>query len=558
MKNSIYKCYFTAFALLTLLLCGCIREGGDNKSGKKELVKVRVDIPNLGSSWSDTRADEPEIKPDGIDEVYMIVFDTDGNVVRRHTFTNDPDGTVEIPGGSDVVSVEHEIELLSESVYDFFFAANMDGYYSALDQVQTVQDLKTIQISKISPASDPSSTVPEYPEGELNYEKWLNPFPRTTYVSGVWVIEDPVGSGYGKVSYDGNNLESSFEVFVDRIAPKINLSIRKMTGDKPGTYPEDRIYITDLRVLRVPNFAYMISSPYTGSAFNTMVWYEWVANPGLPNEGKEDNDYFTENNNGNVGGTGIYTYNPPGGGDTQYYTRSNRVDVVIPEYIMADNTIEQNAIVLEMRGDYEQWVPDGQGGGEYAPAFEDVWTLLPLYTGENSGGTKVYDFKRNNEYHFLITITGVANYEFQPNVTLVVSGWDNENDPNYNGGNENVSLSGNWTFGNGSDTSDIYVNANSYVEYTFSFSRTGSDNAKVNWRAALSNPVDFNLLTTGGALTGGWASPGDVIKVRVAPTAASSEANMTKLYINIGDGNGGTIKLALDPSDRYVIHQNPQ
>lgn len=552
MKSCIYKGLLPAFVLMSVLMLGCIREGGE-RSSKKELVKVRIDIPNLGSSWTGTRADEPEIKPDGIDEVYMLIFDTDGNVVRRHTFKNDPDGTVEIPDGDDVVSVEHEIELLSQSVYDFFFAANMDGYYPAMDEIQTLADLKALQISKISPATDPSASTPEYPEGELNFERWVNPFPRSNYIQNVWIIEDPATPGYGKVSYDGNNLETSFEVLVDRISPKINLSIRKMTGDKPGTNPEDRIYITDLRVLRVPNYAYMLSSPYTGSAFNTMVWYEWVPNPSLPNNGKEDNDYFTENNNGNVGGEGVVTYNPPGGGDTQYYTRSNRTDVVMPEYIMADNTIEQNAIVLEIRGDYSVWL----GGDDYAE-YEDVWVLLPLYTGENSGGNKVYDFKRNNEYHFLITITGVANYEFQPEVTLVVSGWDNENDPNYNGGNANVSLSGNWTYGNGSDANDIYVNANSYVEYTFSFARSGNDDSKVNWRAALTNPVDFKLLTTGGALSGGWASPGDEIKVRVAPTAASQEANITKLYINIDDGNGGTIKLALDPSDRYVIHQNPQ
>lgn len=557
MKSYIYKGLFAAFALLVALMCGCIREGGDRPQ-KRELVKVRIDIPNLGSSWEGTRADDPVAKPDGIDEVYMLIFDTDGNVVRRHIFRNDPDGTVVIPGGEETVEVEHEIELLSQSVYDFFFAANMDGYYSALDQVRTLQDLRAVQAFKISPAVNPSSDTPEYPEGELNFEKFINPFPRSTYVSDVWVIEDPVGSGFGKVSYDGNNLETSFEVLVDRVAPKMNLSLRKMTGTAAGTHEKDMVYITDLRVLRIPNYAFMLPSAYTGSAFNTMIWYEWSDDPDTPGDDREDNDYFIDNNNGNVGGAGIFTYTPSGGGSTEYYTRSNRTDVVIPEYIMADNTVEQNAIMLEVRGDYYSWDDAANGGvGEYKPPYS-AWALVPLYTGENSGGAKVYDFKRNNEYHFLVTITGVANYEFQPYITLMVSGWDNENDPNYNGGNANVSLSGNWTYGNGSDASDIYVNANSYVEYTFTFARSGNDGAKVNWRAALTNPVDFRLLTSGGALTGGWASPGDVIKVRVAPAAASNDANSTKLYINIDDGNGGTIKLALDPSDRYVIHQIPQ
>lgn len=541
------KCIGYGAALLSLMLSGACT--GDDKQGSGGL-EGPVTIPTT----IDTRSVEWDYEGDGIQTIRIIYWKNGAQALMSNQLYGPADFTQDGTAGNNIYGTK-EFELFP-GAYDFMVIANEKAYGPDLAAASTFADLERIITSKINLESGEAGG---YPAGTIIPESTMVPFTRYCYMKGVQIGNNMSGDPVNIVSTDGGaTWQSGLTFKMTRLASRINISIRKMTGvGTTDSDVRDRFSITALRLLRVPNYAYMIPSVFTDNVFNSLLWYEYNPDAG------EENDFFELNNNGGVEdptGKTTFTYDPyPGVGEKQIYVRSNRVNIVFPEYIMANNANWEAAVVLEVRGNYEQFdVDDVNGNGDdWLPTIEDVWTLIPLQTG----GTVLnptYDFLRNHDYHVMLTITKIANFSFVPHVTLAVSDWSTDGDAYINAGNANLSANGRWTAGAADGGGSLYVDENQYVEYTLSFSRSGGDPSPVNWKAVLSNPVDFELITTGGAATQGYTRPGDEVKIRVAPRAPFTQLQSTKIYINVDDGAGGVKKLPIEPTDKYTIYKTPQ
>lgn len=500
-----------------------------------------------------TRAVDFDYDGDDIVSLRLIVFRAGQEKCIMNSIiyaaAGDYDFDLDVDPGNQVFG-KKQLEL-PQGIYDFFLMANesegvaIEDYGPKLEAVETRSDLADIKISNIDLGG--SSEVGGYPSGKIILEKDIVPFPRSTYMRNVYVGNNVTNAPNDQVSIDGGRTwQSELPLDLKRISAKFNIGIRKLTGIAENTHEKDAFYITDIRVLHVPSFAYMISKVYDSDLYNTLVWYKWDGGD------REPNDFFTVNN------TGSFVYIPEGG-EPQNYSMSNRADVIIPEYILQDPASTNLAIILEIRGDYYHYSEGQSTEGDLSTyaQYGDVEWIMPLNFGTEAQPD--YQTKANKAYDILVTITQPAKFTFTPRVTILVSGWDQDNDGYYNAGNGNVSVSGSWSKGSPDVSDRLYVNADDYVEYTFRFEREDAgDRSIIHWKAVLTNPVDFQLLTTGGAATQGYARAGDTYKVRVSPRAVSNQENITKLYINIDDGAGGTIRLPLNAQDSYSIHQNPR
>lgn len=529
-------CIFAA----TMLFPGCIKEQRTGSTANGDPVDISVKVPTRSVNWKEG---------DGIDDIRIIIWEIgDGRVVHNEEYLP-ADFTPDATPGNNVYGT---LQLtLAPDIYGILVFANQKEYRAALAGVTSHNDLAALRVSQIIGTGE---NVGDYPAGTIKPESKFFPFPRICHLPRVHVGNNMTTETNKQVSIDGGaTWLENLPIALEYSSAKINISLRKMTGTgTDGSHVNDRFYITALRLLHVPNYAYMISAPYTGTEYNSMQWYQWKEG-----DARDNNDYFIDNNNGDVSnapGDPGYDSNLPETFSYQggIYIRSNHRDIAIPEYIMADNTLVEQSVVLEVHADYEKWNPalnDGAGG--YDDVLEDVWSIVPLYTDEIAG-VRTYNMLRNKEYHVLLTLTQIENFNFTPQVTLLASDWDQSAEGNFNAGNENVSLTGSWVTGSPNSENEIYVGTNSTVAYKFAFQRPGGDNSIIRWNAVLSNPVDFKLAGT----TGGYARPGDEITVEVGPVAASHVRNATKLYINIEDGVGGVIKLGLDRD--YTIYQTPQ
>ena len=544
-KGILYTNKYTWAAVLvvsSMLAGSCVREG----FGDSEPVPVKLTLPTRLVDFGDYEEDD-------IVSLRLIIFRAGQEqcIMNELIYPSgdfDPDTTTP-QGDPDGTGIFGEKELsLPQGIYDFFLMANEAKEYAdygeKLIAVNTRRDLESIRVSEINVSG--AEDVGGYPAGLILLEEDVVPFPRAVYRKNVYIGNNVTNDAANQVSLDGGQTwQSELPLTLQRISAKMNIGIRKQTSDttdelgNPLTSVNDVFYITDIRLLHVPSYAYLLSKEYDGTFYNSIEWYKWVPDDSKPNRGREENDYFTEN--------------------TTTYARSNRRDVVIPEYLLGDSTDEERAIVLEVRGDYYRYKEGETVIGEIDTyeSYGDVQWITPLNFGTATAPD--YQTRINNAYDVLITITQPQNFTFTPYVTLLVSGWEQDTEGYYNTGNGNVYLSGYWTAGQPNGSGILYVDMGDYVEYTLTFNRTDPDDKSIiRWKAVLSNPVDFRLLTSGDAVTGGYARAGDQCKIRVSPTALSSRENTTELHINIDDGIGGIIKLPLNPHTTYSIHQNPR
>lgn len=534
--NKTYKKFLGFVILLSAILIGsCAKDDIDN-TGKN--VPVTLEFIS--------RSVEFDYDEDDITSLRLIVFRAGQEkcVMNNLIYVKDGgyDFDLDTNPSNDGVFGQKELEL-PQGIYDFFLMANestgVEDYAGKLTNVETRKQLYDITISNVDLGS--STEVGGYPSGKLILEEDVIPFPRSAYMKNVH-IGNNVTNSTDMVSLDGGRTwQSELPLELTQIAAKFNIGIRKMTATDTdlSTHEKDAFYITDIRLLHIPSYAYMIPKVYDSELFNTLEWYKWDGGE------REDNDYFTENN------SGLFIYTPDGG-ETQRYSMSNREDVIIPEYLLSDPTNKNLGIVLELRGDYYHYV-ETESGGDYA-RYGDVQWMTPLNFG--TADLPDYQTKSGNAYNILVTITQPAKFEFTPEITILVTGWDHDTDGYYNAGNENVSVSGNWSKGSFDGSGRGYVDMGDYVEYTFTFHREDGDQSIIEWKAVLTNPADFQLLNDDGAATHGYARPGDTYKVRVSPKFLSNTENTTKLYINIDDGVGGTIRLPINQQDSYTIIQN--
>ena len=542
-KGTLYKYVWATAVLVSSVFSGsCVREN----LGDSEPVPVKVTLPTRMVDFGDYEEDD-------IVSLRMIIFRTGQEkcIMNELIYPSGDfnlDTTTPHDGSSDTgVFGEKELRL-PQGIYDFFLMANETKEYTdygeKLMAVNTRSDLAAIRVSEINVSG--AEDVGGYPAGRILLEEDVVPFPRAVYRKKIYIGNNVTNDAAKQVSLDeGQTWQSELPLTLQRVSAKMNIGIRKQTADtqdelgNPLTSVNDVFYITDIRLLHVPSYAYLISRQYDGTFYNSIEWYKWVPNDEKPNRGREDNDYFTEN--------------------TTTYARSNRKDVVVPEYLLSDPGDEGRAIILEIRGDYYRYKEGETVIGEIDTyeSYGDVQWITPMNFGTVT--TPDYQTRINNAYDVLVTITQPQNFTFTPHVTILVSGWEQDTEGYYNAGNGDVYLSGNWTAGQPNGSGILYVDMGDYLEYTFTFNRADPDDKSIiRWKAALSNPVDFQLLTTGGAATGGYARAGDQCKVRVSPTALSSRENTTELHIHIDDGTGGVIKLPLNPHAIYSIHQNPR
>ena len=531
-----------------LAVAGCSRDEaapGARKQDDGAPVKIGIKV--------DTRAVDAEYPGDEIGSIRLIYWKIDSETLLYNELLLPADFDEDTTPGNGIYATR-ELELYPGS-YGFLAVSNPKGYDAALGAATTVAQLKNIQTNKIASESG-SVPIDEFPPGVIVEEGTLVPFTRMAYLPAVRIGNYMTGETDKQVSTDGGSTwREDIPLALTRILSRINISVRKMTGTGSSvgiSHVKDRIYITGLRLLHVPNYSYMFPRAFDGTLYNSIKWYEFDRDNGV----REPNDFFEDNN--------APTYTPPSGpavpnyeypaGSGNYYVRSSRQNIVLPEYVMSDRFSERNAVLLEVRGDYEMW---NETNNDWDAPIEDVWALIPIQTGD-VGGNPVYDLQRNKDYHIMLTLTRMGNLNFKPEVVVSVSDWDKDNDGYFNGGNSNVSVTGYWSVGGANPSGELYVGMGQEIEYTFSFTRTDNDQSLVSWKATLSNPVDFNLTSNGGAVTEGHARPGVEYKVRVTPSAASNTQKQTKLYINIDDGEGGVIRLPLNTADNYVIYQIPQ
>lgn len=537
----------SALALcIAFVFGGCsLNEPGRGEDENGDAVKFGVKVATRSVNWDSwTDPDTQTVYMDGIDSIRVIAASSELRTILYNKILHPED--FDTSSNGEGVYGSSSIEL-RPGLYDFFVIANDRSYSALLDAAVTMDDVLNMQISRVQAQGGGEGL---FPAEQIIYEWQSFPFPRSVYMPKVQVGRYSDLTVPDQIRLPGASDWTNVLPFeLDRLSARINLSIRKMTVTDAvlGTHENDRVFIRSLRILRIPYYAYMNPKAYDGGNFHSVMWYEWDG------VAIEDNDYLTTNNSAGVPADGSFK-NP---NDTnQVYTRSNRRNVVIPEYILGGNDTEDWAVMLEIRYDYEKW---NEGLDDWEDSFQNVYAVVPLVTYGTYANPESYEFRRNNDYHVLLTITQIADFNYQPQVEIVAYGWDEAVHGYHNAGNSNVSVTGGrWTRGVPNPSDDLYVDANDYVEYAFEFSRSGTaDKAVVKWKAALSNPVDFKTVTAGSAVTGGYARPGETVRVRVMPAAASSSQHSTQLYINIDDGVGGVIRLPLNPVKTYTIYQNP-
>lgn len=546
-KLYIYNKLFIPLMVVAAMFTSCAKEKHHSDLPGGVPVQFDITLPALRSIvW--------EKENDGIDDIRLIILtSSDGKIIyNEKLLLSDFDLDETNPGIYGTYPLE-----LFPGMYDFLMVANeKEKYETRLKDAKNKNDLKAIKITELNIANN--DMYGDWPAGEIIYEENVLPLTRAKYLSHVLIGNNMTSEKDKQISLDGVTWVKDLPVSLERIAARMNISLRKMTGvyDSEG-HEKDRFFVSSLRLLHVPNYAYMIPYNFDGNRFCTLNWYEWIPDPSKDNDGREDNDYLFLNNNGNISndpGSPDYDSNLP---DTftiggRIYVASNRRDIILPEYLMANPLREEDAVVLEIRGDYQSWNKDKQ---EYNEAFANVWGFVPVATGA-AGGNKTFDIKRNHDYHLLVSITQVNNFNFVPEITVIETEWSQDNEGSINiGGNGEITLdNGRWTHGNADAEGDVAVSAGNYVEYTFTFGRPAGDVSIIKWKAALTNPVDFRV---DGSYSGGYAVPGETVAVRVYSQGSVQERVSSKLYINIDDGQGGTIKLPLNAADSYTIIQNP-
>jgi hypothetical protein len=517
---------------------GC---GNDNMTApQSEALPVILRVPVRSVSFE---------QGDNIQDIRIIYWRSGTDRILSNTLYAATDFTLDTGGSAERYGT---LELsIQPGLYDFMAVANEKTLSAALAAATTVSELNAIKVSQVEPEG--GAAIDGYPPGVIVEDRTLMPFTRVSLLRGVR-IGNVVDDSSGQISLDGGMTWGSELPFrLIRYSARINLYIRKMTGVGAAagiSNVNDRFFITALRLLHLPNNATLIPSAYTENAYNSMRWYEWDES-----EPREANDYFTLNNNGGVedpdGTSGVATYTYMVGEDKQIYVRSNRLDIMIPEYLPTDPYDAQSSMTLEIRGDYEPW---DEESGSYPMVMENVWAIVPLPTGGDTDAP-TYEINRNKDYHVMLTVGTARNYTFNPDVTIVVSDWDMDTEGYFNGGNANLSLSGSWSNATPDSEGKITLAEGAYAQYSFAFARGTGDNSIIRWRASLTNPVDFKLTSDGGSVAEGYARAGDVCKVSVSPKVASDLQPHTKLYINVDDGAGGTISLPLNAADTYTIHQ---
>lgn len=542
-----YNKFLILLAVSAAILGGCVNdEERTSYQDDGDPILFDVTLPSKRLiAWDEN---------DGIEEIRLIILAAyDGKIIHNEKLTLDDFDLDETD--SDIYGT-HPLTLYP-GMYDFLMVANeKEKYASRLANARTKSDLEAIKITEMNVADDDMSG--DWPAGEIIYEDNVLPFTRAKYLSGVLIGNNMTLDKSKQVSLDGVNWRSDLPIALERIAARINISLRKLTGvDDPAGHEDDRFFVSSMRLLHVPSYAYMLSSVFDGSQFCTLDWYKWIPDESKENDGREDNDYLFLNNNGGVSNDpGSPGYDPALADtytiDGRIYVNSNRRNVVLPEYIMSDPGSKERAVVLEIRGDYQSWNSET---GKYNDAFENVWGFVPIVTG-SADGNQTFSIKRNHDYHLLVTITQVSNFNFVPEITVVETEWSQDGEGHINiGGNGRVTLeNAGWTRGNPDGSGNVAVEANGYVEYTFAFGRPAGDQSVVRWKAALLNPVDFYV---DDSRSGGYALPGETIAVRVYSRGPVTETVSSKLYINIDDGLGGTIRMPLDAADSYTIVQNP-
>lgn len=515
--NKSYRVLLFAAVVLTIsgTMGGCHTEevtGYPYAGG--EPVPVSLKVP--------TRA-EGDPAEDEIANVRVIIMRDNGDVLYNDVYLPEQ---VRVEEGSDnpEITVDDTFTYsLYPNRYHFFVAVNFEkNYKEVMDAIRNWDDLKDVMITKV--ALEENNEGPGSANyGQIHPESDFFPFPRSGYVRNVWIRSEELArpEDPGLISTDvGQTWKEKLEVDVNRTAARINIFIRKQTLEA-----SDSVEITGIRLLQVPLHAYLISRTYdeTGSAseydFNTMIWYEQPA-------GGESNDWFTENS------------------DT--YVASNRTNIIVPEYILRDKTNPDQAVLLEIRGNYYN-----QTNGLLLHNMRSIVPIGSVLGGTDGNGVTVapenadYNIYRNRSYDVKLTITKAQEYEFRPVISYSLAGW-NDAGGNVNVGGAVMYQAASWTNTTPDSDGIVWINYGEYVELQFILSRENGNMSNIIWRASLSDVSNFDFDYSGGAVSEGVAQPGVPYKVRIKPkhpNAGITDMRTTLFYLVVDKGNGESIEI---------------
>lgn len=309
---------------------------------------------------------------------------------------------------------------------------------------------------------------------------------------------------------NGSTWNSSLVINLKRLASKISLHLRKNTENENAV-----LTIQKVEIINIPVYSYLLKQSYTAPDLLTLTAYDEISGLALT-----ENADLSQTNN---------------------YTTVFE-NTITPEYILADNTID-NAVIVRLQVNYNN---------EKTVSYQ-----IPVKTGESGSN---YSLERNTHYIIKATITSEGELIFMPEVKYEIADWNDAGGDISFVENHLINYTASWVANTNIVDRNVYVENNEYAEYNFKLSYPSG----ALWSATITNPIDFILDDTDGAVSSGIADSEKTYKIRICPRRHDvSVSNVkTEFYITINNGLE-YIELNLSGSgtgigNRYVINQIPE
>ncbi|MDL2320236.1 hypothetical protein LJC45_03785 [Alistipes sp. OttesenSCG-928-B03] len=314
--------------------------------------------------------------------------------------------------------------------------------------------------------------------------------------------------GKGEASVDGgDNWGTSLNIALDRLASKLHLIIYKQTPDT-----NDEVVIRKIEVENVPGYAYMLPEIYDGWPDTHCPWE--VA--------------------------GGYTFSQNTTYPVIFFDH-----YIIPEYLMYEPRNVDEAVTIVVYAEYNG---------------RSVTYRMPV---RSSNTATDYSLLRNNSYLVAATIKtdgGSGGGAYTPELRYEVAAWDDAIDQSVLIEAKNIRFNSYWAAGTIVDTQQrkVYVRNNGVLEFYFKLNSPQN----VSWSATITNPIDFMLDDTGGAVSFGHGGTGQLCKIRIKPRKETLLNDLrTEFFITVSDA-AGNVELNLPENktgagNRYTIIQVP-
>lgn len=472
------------FALLPLLAAGCVTDRStmpDNRLDASEKVSVTIEpLAAIGSTIDGVTVGSVRIIAVG--DTGAVEFNK-----NRNAFSGDLGYDDQEYGPNE--AGDYIVDIFPGR-YDFYVVVNESAAHTAaLNAIRSRADLLAVKLvaTEIEAVTEASMVC-------------------VGSVAAVDVRRDGGGEGPGpaEVSVGGGAWSDELTVYVERVATKLSVKVRKNTAD-----PGDSFVIKGARLANVPQYSYMVAQNYDGG----------------------------------FGEKTAYTGNAAFDANTGTYAVLFE-NYIVPEHLMTNPGDNTGATTLTLVADYTV-------AGDNAA--DEVGYTMPLL-----GNASNFNMVRNRHYIVEITIAARGEFEYTPFIEYEVAKWDkaaaDEGDVTID---DIYEISWDWAAGtNVEGANTVGVGNNGYVRMDFTLAAP----EMALWTAHLTNPLDFYIDEVSGAGSGS-ARAGIPYSIVIRPRAESSTALFTEFYITL---DNGTREIEYDliegrsgPGNRWIIRQIP-